>query len=72
MDWNYLAGLILRWGEDGYAAGSERADCSLGTIGPFRAKELVERQQRGFLPASDRHLLTQHQQILLAPLENAQ
>jgi hypothetical protein len=31
-----------------FYAGSEKADCSLGTIGLFRAKELVEGARRGF------------------------
>jgi hypothetical protein len=53
--------------------GNEKADCSLGTIGLFRAKEQVERSQRGLLiPASDRHILTQHQQIMLALKTNAE
>jgi CHAD domain len=52
--------------------GSEKANCSLGTIGLFRSKELIEKPQRGFLPASDRHILTQCQQILLALKKNTQ
>ncbi|MDX2032267.1 MAG: hypothetical protein SF339_16455 [Blastocatellia bacterium] len=53
--------------------GSEKADCSLGTIGLFRAKELVEGYAAGLsLPASDHHILTQHQQILLALIQNAE
>ena len=52
------------------SVGSEKADCSLGTIGLVRAKELVERFCSGvILPASDRHILLRLQQILLAPLQ---